>query len=171
MKVNAKKRYLFIIGMFLFLLLDGSFSYNFTSWMFTPKTSMESRLLLLWLILAVCYLKYDKIIWWAFLVGMLYDLYYSGILGIFTFLFPLMIYLNREVFEFLETSPILVFSIYLIDVTLLTTLSYAISSLLGLTSVLGTDFIAKVLGPTLIYNMFFFVVLYVPFKKIFTKFS
>lgn len=171
MQAIAKKRYIFISGMFIFLLLDGSLSYNFSKWMFTATSSMESRLLLLWLILALCYLDYDKILWWAFVAGIFYDLYYSGILGIFTFLFPLMVYLNRETFNFFSPTFMLVFSIYLIDVTLLTTLSYWINSLIGLANVSATDFIARTLGPTLAYNMFFFVVLYVPLRKLFEKFA
>lgn len=165
----AKKRYVFVIGMFLFLLLDGALSYNFANWMFTPRTNMESRLILLWLIMAVCYLDYDKILAWSFLAGIIFDLYYTGILGIFTFLLPLMVYLNREAFGFFRPTFINVCLIYLIDVTMLTTMFYWANQLIGFTTVSATEFIAKTLGPTLAYNMFFFVILYLPLRRYFEK--
>lgn len=164
-------RYFFPIGTFLFLFLDGSFTHLFSPTFFTTSVSVESRLILLWLVMGICYGQVDHLFMWSAIAGLFFDLFYTGVLGIFTLLLPFMVYLTRNVLMFFNRSFIVVLLIYLIDITVLTTLFYWGNALIGFTSASGVTFIARTLGPTLAYNLATFVVLYWPLKMFFEKFS
>ncbi|MCI1954002.1 rod shape-determining protein MreD [Ligilactobacillus acidipiscis] len=167
----SKMRYFFPIGTFLFLFLDGSLSHLFAPSFFTSSTSVESRLILLWLVLGICYGKVDHLLAWSAVAGLFFDLFYTGVLGIFTLLLPFMVYLTRNIVTFFNRSFIVVLLIYLIDITILTTLFYWVNALIGFTSASAVTFIARTLGPTLAYNLAGYVILYWPLKMFFEKFS
>ena len=168
---TSKMKYLFPIGLFIALFLDGSISESFSKYMFTPSISIESRLVLLWLIMAVCYGQVDHILAWAAAAGFFFDLYYTGILGVFTIILPLTVYLTRSAYQFFTQSFIVVLLIYLIDITIVTVLFYWVNALIGFTSVDQTTYIGRTLGPTLAYNLAMFVILFFPLERFFRKFS
>ena len=70
--------------------------------------------------------------------------------------------------QFFEANFILVFLVYFIDVALVTASFYLMNSLIGFTSGSQIDFVTRTLGPNLLYNMIFFVILYLPLQKLFT---
>ncbi|GBG93959.1 rod shape-determining protein MreD [Ligilactobacillus salitolerans] len=166
----SKMRYFFPIGTFLFLFLDGSVSQIFASSFFSPTRAVESRLILLWLVLAICYGEVEHLLLWAALAGLMFDLYFTGVLGIFTLLLPFMVYLTRNILTFFKPSFIVVLLIYLIDVTVLTALFYWVNVLIGFTSVSIVTFIGRTLGPTLAFNLASYVLLYWPLKRFFEIF-
>ncbi|GEN47873.1 rod shape-determining protein MreD [Ligilactobacillus pobuzihii] len=167
----SKMRYFFPIGAFLFLFLDGSLSHLLSQSFFTTTVAVESRLILLWSVMAICYGQVDHVFIWSAIIGLFFDLFFTGVLGIFTLLLPFMVYLTRNVLTFFNRSFIVVLLIYLIDITVLTTLFYWANALIGFTSVSGVTFIGRTLGPTLAYNLATYVVLYWPLKLFFEKFS
>jgi|SRR5699024_10165934 len=167
----SKMRYFFPIGAFLFLFLDGSLSHLLSQSFFTTSVAVESRLILLWFVMAICYGQVDHVFTWSAIVGLVFDLFFTGILGIFTLLLPFMVYLTRNVLTFFNRSFIVVLLIYLIDITVLTTLFYWANALIGFTSVSGVVFIGRTLGPTLAYNLATYVILYWPLRLFFEKFS
>ena len=121
--------------------------------------------------MAVCFGEVDHIIPWAIFAGLMYDMFYTGIIGVFLVLFPLMIYITRWIMQYFEPSFIVLLLIYLIDITVLTALSYGMNLIVGQTSVSIVDFIGRTLGPTLAFNLALYVVLYYPLKKLFLKYS
>ncbi len=165
----SKMRYFFPLGTFLFLFLDGSLSQLFSQSFFTPDTSIESRLILLWLVLAICYGHVDHLLFWSVIAGFVFDLYYAGVLGVCTLLLPFMVYLTRSVLSFFNRSFIVVLLIYLIEVTVFTVLFYWVNILIGFTSVSAVTFIGRTLGPTLAYNLAAYVVLFWPLSIFFEK--
>lgn len=75
----------------LFMLIDGQITLVLTS-ISTQRNVFSSQLLLLLFITAYFYLgKSTYLIVWTTIFGVIYDLYYYGIIGIFTFCFPVMI--------------------------------------------------------------------------------
>lgn len=167
----SKMRYFFPIGTFLFLFLDGSLSQLMAPSFFTASVAVESRLILLWLVMGVCFGEVDHLVIWAAVAGLFFDLFFTGVLGIFTLLLPLMVYLTQNILLFFNQSFLVVLLIYLIDVTALTTLFYWTNALIGFTSVSGAAFIIRTLGPTLVYNLAVYVILYWPLKVFFEKFK
>ncbi|MCP0886514.1 rod shape-determining protein MreD [Ligilactobacillus sp. WILCCON 0076] len=168
---SVKMRYLFPLGLFIALFLDGSLSLQFSGSMFTQSVSIESRLILLWLVMAICYGNVRHIFVWAVIAGYFFDTYYTGILGLFIVMLPLIVYITRSIMRYFTSSFIVVLLIYLIDITILTVLFYWANALIGFTSVSITTFISKTLGPTLAYNLAIFVILFFPLEQFFKRFS
>jgi len=170
---TSKMKYVFPVGLFLAFLLDGTLSSILASQMFTSHVAIESRLILLWFVMAIFYgdEKVVHIYVWAFLSGLLFDVYYTGFLGIMAIIVPFIVYLNREATPFFGRSFIMVLLIYLIDITILTAMNYFAFSLIGQASTQFDEFVMRVLWPTLVYNIALFVMLFVPVKKVFTGIS
>ena len=170
---TSKMKYVFPVGLFLAFLLDGTLSSILASQMFTSHVAIESRLILLWFVMAIFYgdEKVVHIYVWAFLSGLLFDVYYTGFLGIMAIIVPFIVYLNREATPFFGRSFIMVLLIYLIDITILTAMNYFAFSLIGQASTQFDEFVMRVLWPTLVYKIALFVMLFVPVKKVFTGIS
>ncbi|KRL00087.1 rod shape-determining protein MreD [Liquorilactobacillus capillatus] len=167
----SKMRYFFPIGLFIALFLDGVLSQVFAGTMFTPSLAIESRIVLLWIVMAVCFGKIDHIILWTVLAGLVFDLYYTGIIGAFVVIMPLIVYLTKLMYRFFTPSFIVVLLIYLIDITVATVVFYWINLLIGFTNVSMAGFIGLSLGSTLAYNLAVFVLLYFPLQRFFESFS
>ncbi|WP_025021636.1 rod shape-determining protein MreD [Ligilactobacillus hayakitensis] len=168
--MNLEKiSYLFPIGLIISVFLDGSLTQMFAPHFFTNLTSVESRLMLLWLVMAICYGNVERIYLWSIVAGIIYDLYYTGILGVFTLILPLMVYITQEIFKYFTRSFLVVLLIYLIDITVLTLLDYWANSILGFTSEPLTMLIGRTLGPTLAYNLAWFVVLFIPISSFYRE--
>ena len=160
---TEKMNYYFPIGLFLAMFLDGGLTQVFAKQMFTNTMAMESRLVLL----AVCYGNVEHLVMWSAIVGLFYDMFYTGILGVFTMILPLMVYVTKYMFQFFTRSFIVVLLIYLIDITIVTFLFFWANSLVDFTNATITDLIGRTLGPTLIYNLAWFVVLFLPLEHFF----
>ena len=159
---TEKMNYYFPIGLFLAMFLDGGLTQVFAKQMFTNTMAMESRL-----VMAVCYGNVEHLVMWSAIVGLFYDMFYTGILGVFTMILPLMVYVTKYMFQFFTRSFIVVLLIYLIDITIVTFLFFWANSLVDFTNATITDLIGRTLGPTLIYNLAWFVVLFLPLEHFF----
>ena len=168
---NSNLKYYFPIGLFICIFLDGTLSNIYARFFFASSISIESRLTLLWIVMAIFYSKADRLMLWAVVAGLVFDMYYTGYLGIFLMIFPLIVYLDREVYRFFTSSFIVVLLIYLIDITLVAALSYWTNSLIGLTKTNVADFFVQTLGPSLAYNLALFALLFIPVRHFFEKFS
>ena len=79
---TEKMNYYFPIGLFLAMFLDGGLTQVFAKQMFTNTMAMESRLVLLFIVMAVCYGNVEHLVMWSAIVGLFYDMFYTGILGV-----------------------------------------------------------------------------------------
>ena len=81
----SRLKYIFPIGLFVCLFLDGALSHVWAPLFFSYPYSMVSELVLLWLVLS--YFFQDDIeiplIPFAIAAGAVYDLYFSGISVLF----------------------------------------------------------------------------------------
>ena len=166
----SKLRYLYPLGLLLTLLLDGIFSNLLAAGFFRGDSLIESRLLVIWIVMALCFGEIAHPYLWAICAGLIFDSYYTGIIGPMLMLLPLIVYLTNLMDHFLTPSFIVVLLICLIDLTVITTLFYEMFSLISFTSASLSDFIGGTLGPTLAYNLAVLVVLYWPLKSFFEYF-
>ncbi|CAJ1228612.1 rod shape-determining protein MreD [Levilactobacillus zymae] len=165
----SKLRFGFPIGLLLMLFLDGSISQIFSTHLFRPSAIMVSHLVVLWLIAAVLFEdQYDiPIARWAAAAGAIFDLYYTGIFGVYVFIFPLAVYLTRLMVAYISPNFLSGLLIYFIDITMVEALGYLASRMVHLTSMAGSTFLVTTLGPTLALNLALFVVLYFPIRWVY----
>jgi rod shape-determining protein MreD len=163
-QVNLK--YYAPLILFLGMLLDGQLS-----------TVMEgitknhyftlSNLILLFFLLGSVNLSKNYIIFLALIIGFLYDNYFTGILGINMFLYPLFTYwfiyfqktINKNILTQLA-SFIIAFTNYQILLMLM-------QILFNLAKVNFILFIVSTLGPSILFNILLFLIFIWPFRFLF----
>ena len=170
---TEKMNYYFPIGLFLAMFLDGGLTQVFAKQMFTNTMAMESRLVLLFIVMAVCYGNVEHLVMWSAIVGLFYDMFVDANIqnrldGQFDLFEKDDLKSKMEyMFQFFTRSFIVVLLIYLIDITIVTFLFFWANSLVDFTNATITDLIGRTLGPTLIYNLAWFVVLFLPLEHFF----
>ncbi|WP_251547224.1 rod shape-determining protein MreD [Limosilactobacillus caecicola] len=167
----SRLRFLFPIGLLIAFFLDGSLSKVLANQFFSFPYSMVSQLVLLWLVLAYFFEGTVKIPLYGFAiaVGVLSDLYYSGIWGLFIVLYPLIVWLTKFLARLFTDNFFNTMLIFFIDVVVFEFLNYWAFVLIGVTHTNIGDFLLYTLAPTLALNLVYFVVLYWPINILYTK--
>lgn len=169
----SRLRFLFPIGLFIAFFLDGSLSKVFANQFFSFPYSMVSQLVLLWLVLAFFFEGNVKIPLYGFAVavGVLNDLFYSGIFGLFVVLYPLMVWLTKFLAKFFSENFFNTMMIFFIDVCAFQLLNYWAFLLIGVIHINVGSFLLYTLAPTLALNLVYFVILYWPINGLYTRAS
>lgn len=165
----SRLKYVFPIGLFVCLFLDGALSHVWAPLFFGYPYSMVSELVLLWLVLAYFFENGVEIplIPFAIAAGIVADLYLSGILGLNMVLFPCIVALTRLLSHYFSSSFLSMIMIFFIDIVVFETATYWAYSLVGIISVGFGDYLVFTLAPTLALNLVYFVVLYWPIRSLF----
>ena len=71
---NSKLKYYFPLGLIICIVLDGTLSSLYAQYFFTSSLSIESRLTLLWLVMAIFYGELDRLMVWAFIGGVFFEM-------------------------------------------------------------------------------------------------
>ncbi|WP_341779631.1 rod shape-determining protein MreD [Levilactobacillus sp. HBUAS70063] len=165
----SKMRFGFPIGLFLMLFLDGSISQVFSVHLFNTPSVMVSHLVVLWLVCGVLFEETMPmpLAKWAIAAGIVFDLYYTGIFGVYVFVFPLVVYVTRVIVKYISPNFLSGLLIYFIDITIVEALSFVASRVVHMTAMSGSAFLVNTLGPTLALNLAMFVVLYFPIRAVY----
>ncbi|NVY95663.1 rod shape-determining protein MreD [Lactobacillus sp. DCY120] len=162
------------IVQFLILLLafflDGSLK-NVISFFNLPTMQVSLQLLLLVFIVGSLHDAGEDNHWFYFalIIGILYDSYYSHIFGLYTVVFPLTVIVNKHLKKYLPHSLIFEWSVYFIFLTISMIYLYLVGSFLNLVLINVNQFIVYWLAPSLLFNSLFFGVLYFPLAKLSDK--
>ncbi|USS91259.1 rod shape-determining protein MreD [Fructilactobacillus carniphilus] len=171
--MKKKKRHiLFPLGIIIAFLFEGSIM-HFFSGVLAGTFPMVPYLTLLWFVYAILFVKDLSelhLYWWAFGVGIVYDLYYIGVLGIYTFLFPLVVYVTKLLKNYIEANFVSGTLIYLIDLVIVLVLGYAAGRIAHLVYFSGMHFMAFAFGPTILLNLMLFLLLYYPVSLLFDQY-
>lgn len=168
----SRLRFVFPIGLFVMFVLDGSVSKVFSGFLFSYPYAMVSHLIVLWLVLA-CFFEEDvhiPIYGFAVAVGVLCDVYYSGILGLFMFLYPLIVWLTKLIAQYFPTTFLSVLMIFFIDIAMFEFLNFIAYAATGVMKANFANFLLYDLAPTLALNLIFLVILYFPIRALFDKY-
>ncbi|WP_283583057.1 rod shape-determining protein MreD [Limosilactobacillus difficilis] len=165
----SRLRYVFPLGLLAAFFLDGSLSKLCADLFFKYPYAMSSQLVMLWLVFTY-FFKEDidvPLMGAAVIVGILADVYYAGILGLFMFLYPAVIMMTRSLGKLLDRTFLSMILIFFIDLTVFEALNYFAYSAIGIIHVDFGDFLVYNLAPTLALNLIYFVVLYWPIGRLF----
>lgn len=168
MSKNRTVNHAFLIPllMFLALLLDGIVMNLFSGQFISQSYVLTPRLLLLVLVLSTCFFPKQPIFLYALLFGVVYDSYYSGIIGLYAAGLATFIYLLKKVQNHLEITPGVMVLIYAASLIYLETFIYAMYRFIGMIDLAFGRFLLEKLGPTLLLNLIFLIVFYYPFYKL-----
>jgi rod shape-determining protein MreD len=155
---------IFIIGLFIAFFLDGSISQMFSGTLFKYPNALVPNLTLLWLILAVFFGNTQKLHLelWAAVIGFIFDMYYTGLLGVYVFIFPLVVYLCYTVYQMLPPNFLSGFLVYFLGITVLVSLGFVANAFIGEADASISEFMVNTLAPTLALNLVFMALSYFP---------
>lgn len=125
------------------------------------------HLMLIFMLFATRYLSRKYMITLSLCLGIVFDLYYLGLVGIYAVVLPLMIWLIYLVHKFLFQNIYNLFFGMIILVTSFEVLNLSLQLMFNLIHVDLLYFVTKVLGPTLLINIGLFCLSFFPAKKLF----
>ncbi|EGQ22617.1 rod shape-determining protein MreD [Sporosarcina newyorkensis 2681] len=127
------------------------------------------RFLIVYLIFIAAYYSRQRAILYGLILGLLYDMYHIDIIGLYTFMYPLICYLSTLVIRQIQRHTLTVMVLSLVMIVLLEILSYFFASVIALTSIDFNEFLTSRLVPTVIANSLFIVMFGWTFKQITLK--
>ncbi|WP_432355771.1 rod shape-determining protein MreD [Sporosarcina sp. A2] len=133
------------------------------------RYTLVPRFVIVYLVFIASYYDLRKAVLYGLCFGLLYDMYHIDIIGIYTFLYPLICFLASVIIRQVHRSTGTVMLLSLFMVVLLETMSYLFASLISLTSISLDVFATARLIPTVIANLIFIILFGWLFKNLIYK--
>ena len=108
---------------------------------------------------------------YAAIFGLLFDIVWIEIIGIYFFLFPFIAYLISKIMHVLQTNIIVAFLVSLVGIALLELGVYEMDFLIHITTLEFMSFLEMRLYPSLILNAAFLLIASYPLKRHFESFA
>ena len=106
---------------------------------------------------------------YAAIFGLLFDIVWIEIIGIYLFLFPFIAYLISKIMHVLQTNIIVAFLVSLVGIALLELGVYEMDFLIHITTLEFKSFIEMRFYPSLILNAIFLLIAAYPLKRHFER--
>ncbi|MDV6377219.1 rod shape-determining protein MreD [Sporosarcina sp. GW1-11] len=136
---------------------------NDTFYFFIP------RFLIVYLIFIASYYSRKRAFFYGLVLGILYDMYHIDIIGLYTFMYPLICYVSASIIRQIERRTSTVMMLSLVMIVMLELLSYLFASIIALTSIDFNEFLTSRLIPTVIANSLFIGMFGYMFKQLIEK--
>lgn len=169
MNMNLKKSFLPPLIIFCFFLIDGVLAALFSKTFYDGNFVLVPRLIVISFVMMSFYLPRNKMLLYAIIFGLLYDSYYSGVLGVYVALFPIIVYITEKLKKVLNPNVLVVGMVLIINLSMVEGALYLFYQVLGQNTMDVNSFLAERLGPTLLLNSAIFIFLYFPLKKTILK--
>lgn len=167
--MNVKKTIWLPVIMIGTFILEGVVSLQFGQSLFGESRLFIPHFLLIMLIIMTAFYKRNVALIYAFILGILFDIYYTGVMGIYFAIFPFVVYITEKFLKVLQNNIVLVGLVAIFNVILSETLVYAFYYLIGTTTLSFADFIDYRLWTTILFNLAFYLVVFFPFRLFLLK--
>ncbi|HAQ08595.1 MAG TPA: rod shape-determining protein MreD [Bacillus bacterium] len=157
-----------ILFVFLFIL-ESLFVELLPVSVFSNDRILAPHFLMAGILFLTAYLSPKHGIIYGFIFGLLFDVVYTEIIGIYLFMFPLIAYIFANMMRVLQTNIMIVSVLSLIGIAFLEIGAYEMMYLIKVTELNFSSFVSIRLIPTLILNLSFIVLAAYFFKKQFEK--
>ncbi|WP_407891708.1 rod shape-determining protein MreD [Lacticaseibacillus sp. N501-2] len=156
-----------LLILFVALLLDGVLSLVLGQWLLTPQFSGVPELTLIALLMTVIFLPDEQyIVWYAVGFGLLFDMIYTGIIGINALIWPLIVYIAVQLRQFVPKSPLFVGALVVIAVTIFCLANDVMNEFIGFGTTNFVTLVAVHMGPSLLVNLVGFAIVYLPLSRL-----
>ncbi|MDH6364260.1 rod shape-determining protein MreD [Enterococcus sp. PF1-24] len=161
-------QYYLPVIMFLLILIDTQVT------KFLERVSQgifvgNAHLVILVALVAVPFLSRKYLLSVMICLGLLYDCYYTGVIGIYTVALPLVVFFMYSMKTAVYTNIFTMFFGWVIAITGYELYIVIIHLVFQLGRVNTLFFVTRYLGPSLLLNILLFIVFVYPFQKIFEK--
>jgi rod shape-determining protein MreD len=117
------------------------------------------------LILTGIYFFRNTALVYAAVFGLIFDIYYTGMIGAYLFLFPIAVYLAAKMKRIVHLNVLTSGLIVLLNIALVEMLIYGLNMLLFNVPVTMAAFLKMRLAPSLSINLIFYILIFFPFTK------
>lgn len=131
--------------------------------------TLVPRFVIVFLIFIVAYYSKQRAILYGIVFGLLYDMFYIDIIGLYAFLYPVICLIAATMIRQVHRHIVIVMILSLVLIALLEVLSYGFASLIALTTIGTEEFVSGRLIPTMIANSLFVVIFGWFFKTLIYK--
>jgi rod shape-determining protein MreD len=133
------------------------------------RYTLVPRFVIVYLIFVAVYYGRQRAILYGILLGLLYDMFYIDIIGLYAFLYPLICFIAALIMRYVHRHILTVMLLSLFLVAVLEILSYFFASLIALTSIDTQEFFTNRLVPTMMANSLFVIMFGWFFKTLIYK--
>lgn len=121
-------------------------------------------LLVLLSLMGIYYIRNKTIIYGA-LFGFLFDVYYTGVIGVYMSLFPLAVYFTAKLIKIIQVNLVTAGLIALLNITVVEVLVFGLNKLILHVHMSPLEFADLRLWPTLVLNLAFFILICYPTRN------
>ncbi|MCA1009820.1 rod shape-determining protein MreD [Halobacillus halophilus] len=168
------KRYYIALISLLLLVMQGMAMSLLPSKLVYSNLLMTPHWVLLFLLIVAIFFDRDKTyfaVWYGMAFGLLLDIVYTGILGVYMVTYALVIYVIHGINKTIHSNFIGASLLVILGIILSDTLLYVIYSFVQITSMPWSTYLILRLLPTVAANMIFFIILYPVVKDRVTQWS
>ena len=165
-----KKLYIPLLAVLIFIS-ESIFVTTFSGEVFSSDKMFIPRFLMILLVFMSVYCNSRVALYYSVVIGLIFDVVYTEILGVYLFVFPLITYTISKIMKVLQNNIFVVSFMSLIAVAFLETIIYGMNSLLGFAVLTFQQFLINRLVPTLILNTVVVVIAAYPLRKFMLKHS
>lgn len=167
MEQTLHRRWIIFILLFLGFFLDGSLSLVFSTSLFAGALQVAPQLLLMAVVLTTFMDPDEPFMFWTMLVlGLFYDLFYTGVIGQYTVILPIAYLLTRYLLSYFEPKFIYRLADFVLVVLIAQVILYALTLLFTIQEQSLFSFLGNVLAPTILFNIILFAIFYWPSQKL-----
>ncbi|MDF1506872.1 rod shape-determining protein MreD [Robertmurraya sp. DFI.2.37] len=165
------RKFLLPLLFIFFFILESIFVQSLPAEMFNSERILVPRFLMIAIIFLTLYGNRNHGLIYALVFGLLFDVVYTEIIGIYLFLFPLIAYLTSKVMRLLQANIVVISVVSLLGVALLELCVYELTFLINKTDMVFSMFVDLRWLPTLILNLAFIIIFAYPLKRHFEKYA
>ncbi|MBQ7233280.1 MAG: rod shape-determining protein MreD [Bacillales bacterium] len=164
-------RYVALPLIFLFLfIMESVFLFFVPSYGQINDYMIVPHFLFISFVFSAMYYQRNTTLIYAFIFGAIFDIFYTSLLGVYAYLFPLTVYLVCKVMQPLYKKLAIIFVFTLTGIIFIEFLVFGIQSAVGKSSIGIEEFMYNRLWPTLVINIVFLLLFSYGLKKNFVKF-
>lgn len=161
------KRYFWVpILLFFLMLLDGVFASVFSVWLIEPGYILVPRLTVIGLVLISFLVNMPSLWWVSIIIGLMYDSYFSGILGIYLCIFPCIVSIIRRFKNNIRINAFTMGLSIIVFITFVEVAVFIFYMFLGKAHMDWQTFLVRRLNPTLVLNIVLYYISYIPLKSL-----
>lgn len=140
--------------------------------LFSPITygdwvlTLVPRFVFICLIFIATYVDRKQAIIYGIIFGLLYDVFYIDIIGVYAFLYPVIAFVAAGIIRMIHRNMFMVILVTFLLIALLEVLSYGFASIIALTTISFETFVKGRLIPTMLANGVFIAMFSWFFKKV-----
>lgn len=135
-----------------------------TASLFKDRMVIPHFLLIALTLMGIYFVRNTTIIY-AALFGLIFDIYFTGIIGAYLFLFPICVYIASKMIRILHVNVLTVGLIVIVNISLVESLIYGLNILLFNVPVTMMEFLENRLLPSLVLNLIFYFIIFIPYTR------